>query len=123
MSAFNRAVEGAIPGRPNSGRCLRNRPPRRPGAYPRAEIIALPDFGEIAVAHNLSGASLATHPDPHGFSTPVARRRCRVSVTRWRCPGVTTVAPSSCRPVVKRGSERTFRAIFPGTIPISPATT
>ena len=67
VAALIRSVEGAIAGRPTSGRGRRNRPPRRPAPTCVSEIIALPDYKEIAAAHNLVGAPLSRRPDPHGF--------------------------------------------------------
>ena len=68
VSALLRSIEGAIAGRPVTGRSRRPVPPaRRPTPGSVAEIIALPDYREIAETHNLVNSPLARRPDPHGF--------------------------------------------------------
>ena len=117
VAALVRSVEGAIAGRPASGRGRRNRPPRRPAPNCVSEIIALPDYHEIAQAHNLVSAPLARRPDPHGF---YARGR-----TPPECPCHPVPLPRrddrdaiELSPLWKRALERTFRVPFPHTIPI-----
>ena len=120
VAALIRSVEGAIAGRPTSGRGRRNRPPRRPAPTCVPEIIALPDYKEIAKAHNLVGAPLSRRPDPHGF---YARGE-----TPRECPCHPVPLPLrddrdtiELSPLWKRALERTFRVPFPDTIPVRPA--
>ena len=68
VSALLRSIEGAIAGRPVTGRGRRPpRPPSRPLPQSMAEIMALPDYSEIAQAHGLAQSPLARLPDPHDF--------------------------------------------------------
>ena len=117
VAALIRAVEGAVAGRPTSGRGRRNRPPRRPAPTCVPEIIALPDYKEIAKAHNLVGAPLSRRPDPHGF---YARGQ-----TPPECPCHPVPLPMrddrdtiELSPLWKRALERTFRVPFTDTIPV-----
>ena len=97
VAALIRSVEGAIAGRPTSGRGRRNRPPRRPAPTCVSEIIALADYKEIAKEHNLWARHWPVDRTPT-VSTPMARRRRSVPAIRCRCPCATTATPSSCRP-------------------------
>jgi len=110
-----RAVAGAIPGHPVSGRGRRPRP--RPAPTCVSEIIALPDYREIATAHNLEGAPLARRPDPHGFygrgETP---RPCPCHPVPLSLPDDS--AGIELSPLWRRALERTFRTRFPHIIPL-----
>lgn len=116
-----RSVEGALSGRPITGRARRPpRPPWRPAPRSVAQIIALPDYQEIIRAHNLEGAALARRPDPHGFydrGQEPPRCPCHPVKLPLREEGDTI----ELSPLWKRALERTFRTSFPDTIPISPA--
>ena len=116
-----RSVEGAIAGRPVTGRARRPAPPPwRPAPRSVSELIALPDYREIARAHNLEGAPLARRPDPHGFydrGQEPPRCPCHPVKLPLREEGDTI----QLSPLWKRALERAFRAPFPNTIPISPA--
>ena len=116
-----RSVEGAFSGRLVTGRGRRPpRPPWRPAPRSVSQIIALPDYREIARAHNLEGAPLAKRPDPHGFydrgETPPPCP-CHPVKLPLREEGDTI----ELSPLWKRALERTFRTPYPDTIPISPA--
>ncbi|MDE2961342.1 MAG: hypothetical protein OXU28_15025 [Chloroflexota bacterium] len=116
-----RSVEGAISGRPVTGRARRPpRPPWRPAPRSVSEIIALPDYREIARAHNLEGAPLARRPDPHGFydrGQEPPRCPCHPVKLPLREEGDTI----ELSPLWQRALERVFRTPFPHTIPISAA--
>ena len=76
-----RSVEGAIAGWPVAGRARRPRPaPWRPAPRSVSELIALPDYREIARAHQLEGAPLAGGPI-HTVSTTAVRSRSGVLAT------------------------------------------
>ena len=113
-----RSIEGAIAGRPVTGRSRRPVPPPRrlaPGSV--AEIIALPDYREIVAAHNLVNAPLARRPDPHGFYprglTPPPCGCHPDNTDLRREPSAIELSP-----LWKRALERTFRVKFPDTIPV-----
>lgn len=122
VAALIRSVEGAIAGRPCTGRARRaNRPPRRPAPTSVSEIIALPDFQDIARAHKLVDAPLARRPDPHGFydrgRTPPPHCPCHPQPQRVR----DTDDAIELSPLWRRALEKTFRTKFPETIPIRSA--
>jgi hypothetical protein len=82
-----------------------------------SEIIALPDYKDIAAAHHLVGAPLSRRPDPHGF---YARGE-----TPPECPCHPVPLPMrddrdaiELSPLWKRALERTFRVPFSDTIPV-----
>ena len=116
-----RSIEGAIAGRPVTGRSRRPvRPPRRPAPQSVAEIIALPDYREIAEAHHLVNAPLARRPDPHGFYprglTPPLCGCHPENLDLRREPSAIELSP-----LWKRALELTFRVKLPDTIPVRPA--
>ncbi len=113
-----RSIEGAIAGRPVTGRRRRPvRPPRRPAPQSVAEIIALPDYREIAEAHGLVNAPLARRPDPHGFYprglTPPPCGCHPVNLDLRREPSTIELSP-----LWKRALELAFRVKFPDAIPV-----
>ena len=118
VSALIRSIEGAIAGRPVTGRSHRPpRPPSPPMPRSMSEIMALPNFNEIARAYDLTGSPLARLPDHHNF---YAR-----GLTPGPCPchpaDLTQRGdPSSIElsPLWKRALERTFHVKFPDTIPV-----
>ena len=118
VSALLRSIEGAIAGRPVTGRGRRPpRPPSRPLPRSMAEIMALPDYKEIAQAYGLAQSPLARLPDHHDF---YAR-----GLTPGPCPCHPADLsqrgdPSSIElsPLWKRALELTFRVKFPDTIPV-----
>jgi hypothetical protein len=118
VAALIRAVEGAIAGQPVTGRCRRPpRPPSRPVPRSLTEIIALPDYQEIAQAHNLAHSPLARLPDPHNFyARGLTPRPCSCHPADLTLRG----DPSSIElsPLWKRALERTFHVKFPDTIPV-----
>ena len=82
-----------------------------------AEIMALPNFKEIARTYDLTGSPLARLPDHHNF---YAR-----GLTPGPCPchpaDLTLRGdPSSIElsPLWKRALEQTFHVKFPDTIPV-----
>lgn len=83
VSALIRSVEGAIAGRPVTGRGRRPpRPPSRPMPRSMTEIMALPDYREIAEAYGLAGSAGPTprpprflRPRPHSPSLLLPSRR------------------------------------------------
>ncbi|MDE2787521.1 MAG: hypothetical protein OXL37_12780 [Chloroflexota bacterium] len=113
-----RSIEGAIAGRPVTGRGRRPpRPPSQPMPRSMSEIMALPNFNEIARAYDLTRSPLARLPDHHNF---YAR-----GLTPGPCPchpaDLTLRGnPSSIElsPLWKRALERTFHVKFPDTIPV-----
>ena len=118
VSELIRSVEGAIAGRPVTGRGRRPpRPPSRPAPMTVADIIALPNYRDIAEKHGLIDAPLARRPDPHGFyprgltPPPCACHPRRLS----RKDDGSTIELS---PLWKRALERTFREKYPDTIPV-----
>ena len=116
-----RSIEGAIAGRPVTGRRRRpSRPPWRPAPRSVAEIIALPDYREIARTHGLEDAPLARRPDPHGFyargQTPP---ECPCHPVQL--PRRDTADTIELSPLRQRALQQTFRTPLPNTIPISPA--
>ena len=118
VSALLRSIEGAIAGRPVTGRGRRPpQPPSRPAPQSVAEIIALPDYREIAAANNLVNAPLAKRPDPHGFYprglTPPPCSCHPVNLDLRHEPSAIELSP-----LWKRALERTFRVPFPDTIPV-----
>ena len=113
-----RSVEAAIAGRPVTGRS--RRPPRPPSrALPRslAEIMALPDYQEIAQAHGLARSPLARLPDPHDFyARGLTPRPCAchpADLSRRGDPSTIELSP-----LWQRALERTFHIPFPDTIPV-----
>ena len=113
-----RSIEGAISGRPVTGRGRRPvPPPRRHAPQSIAEIIALPDYREIAAAHGLVNAPLARRPDPHGFYprglTPPPCGCHPENLDLRREPSAIEISP-----LWKRALERTFRVKLPDTIPV-----
>ena len=113
-----RSIEGAIAGRPVTGRSRRPvPPPRRTAPQSVAEIIALPDYREIAAAHGLVNAPLARRPDPHGFYprglTPPPCGCHPENQDLRREPSAIELSP-----LWKRALELTFRVKFPNTIPV-----
>ena len=118
VSALIRSVEGAIAGRPVTGRGRRPpKPPSLPMPRSMAEIMALPNFKEIARTYDLTGSPLARLPDHHNF---YAR-----GLTPGPCPchpaDLTLRGdPSSIElsPLWKRALEHTFHVKFPDTIPV-----
>ena len=115
-----RSIEGAIAGRPVTGRG--RRPPRHPSRpIPRsmADILALPDYKEIAEAHGLTHSPLARLPDHHDFyARGLTPRPCPchpADLTRRGDPSSIELSP-----LWKRALERAFHVKFPDTIPIRP---
>ena len=113
-----RSIAGAISGRPVTGRGRRPvRPPRRQAPQSVAEIIALPDYREIAAANGLINAPLARRPDPHGFYprglTPPPCGCHPENLDLRREPSAIALSP-----LWKRALERTFRVKLPDTIPV-----
>ena len=113
-----RSIAGAIAGRPVTGRGRRPvPPPRRTAPQSVAEIIALPDYREIATAHGLVNAPLARRPDPHGFYprglTPPPCGCHPENQDLRREPSAIELSP-----LWKRALELTFRVKFPNTIPV-----
>ena len=118
VSALLRSLEGAIAGRPVTGRSRRPaRPTRGPAPGSVAEIIALPDYREIAESNNLVNAPLARRPDPHGFYprglTPPPCACHPENLDLRREPSTIELSP-----LWKRALEKTFRIEFPNTIPV-----
>ena len=116
-----RSIEGAIAGRPVTGRGRRPvRPTRRQAPVSIAEIVALPDYREIAEAHGLVNAPLARRPDPHGFYprglTPPPCDCHPANLDLRREPSAIELSP-----LWKRALERTFRVKLPDTIPVKGA--
>ena len=98
VSALIRSVAGAIAGRPVTGRGRRPpRPPWRPAPRSMTEIMALPNYKEIAAAYGLAGSPLARLPDHHTF-TPAASLPGPAPVIRPTFPAAATLHPSSCLP-------------------------
>ena len=114
-----RSVAGALSGQPVTGRSRRPpQPPRRPAPRSVSELIALPDYREIARAHRLEGAPLAKRPDPHGFydrGQEPPRCPCHPMKLPLRDDGDTI----ELSPLWQRALERTFRVPFPNTFPVS----
>lgn len=118
VSALIRSIEGALAGRPVTGRGRRPpKPPSRPIPRSMAEIMALPNFNEIARTYDLARSPLARLPDHHNF---YAR-----GLTPGPCPchpaDLTLRGdPSSIElsPLWKRALEHTFHVKFPDTIPV-----
>ncbi len=118
VSALIRSIEGALAGRPVTGRGRRPpKPPSRPVPRSMMEIMALPEYKEIAEAHGLSRSPLARLPDHHNF---YAR-----GLTPGPCPchpaDLTLRGdPSSIElsPLWKRALESVFHVKFPDTIPV-----
>ena len=113
-----RSIEGAIAGRPVTGRGRRPvRPARRQAPVSIAEIIALPDYREIAEANGLVNAPLARRPDPHGFYprglTPPPCGCHPENPDLRREPSAIEISP-----LWKRALERTLRVKLPDTIPV-----
>ena len=118
VSALVRSVEGAIAGRPVTGRGRRPpRPPSRPMPRSMMEIMALPDYQEIAAAHGLSQSPLARLPDHHDFyARGLTPRPCPchpADLTRRADPSSIELSP-----LWKRALEHTFHVKFPDTIPV-----
>ena len=113
-----RSIEGAISGRPVTGRGRRPpRPPSRPVPRSLAEIMALPDYPKIAQAHGLAQSPLARLPDPHNFyARGLTPRPCSCHPAKLSLRG----DPSSIElsPLWKRALEKTFHITYPDTIPV-----
>lgn len=113
-----RSVEGAIAGRPVTGRSRRPpRPPSQPMPRSMAEIMALPNYKEIAEAHGLAGSPLARLPDHHDFyARGLTPRPCPchpADLTQRGDPSTIELSP-----LWKRALERAFHVKFPDTIPV-----
>ena len=121
VAVLVRSVAGALSGRLVTGRARRPAPPPwRPAPRSVSEIIALPDYRELARAHNLEGAPLAKRPDPHGFydrGQEPPRCPCHPVKLPLRESGDTI----ELSPRWRRALERAFRVPFPHTLPISAA--
>ena len=113
-----RSIEGAIAGRPVTGRSRRpSRPQWRPAPLTVSGIIGLPDYRDIAAKYGLGDAPLARRPDPHGFyprgltPPPCGCHPENLDLRR---------EPSSIQlsPLWKRALERTFHTTYPDTIPV-----
>ena len=112
-----RAVMGLISSHPVTGRGRRPyRPPPPPIPQSVREIMDLPNYRDIAAAHNLQDAPLGRRPDPHGF------------YDRGKSPPPCPCHPVSAKhdmgntidlsPLWKRALEKTFRTPFPDTLPL-----
>ena len=113
-----RSIAGAIAGRPVTGRSRRPpRPPSRPVPRSLAEIMALPDYQEIAQAHGLAQSPLARLPDHHNFyARGLTPRPCSchpADLSRRGDPSTIELSP-----LWQRALEFTFHVPFPDTIPI-----
>ena len=118
VSALVRSVEGAIAGRPVTGRGRRPpKPPSRPIPRSMAEIMALPDYQEIAQAHGLARSPLARLPDHHNFyARGLTPRPCPchpADLNRHADPSTIELSP-----LWKRALENAFHVKFPDTIPV-----
>lgn len=117
VAALIRSLEAAVAGRPVGVRA--SRPPlpaRRPAPMSVRDIVAHPDYREIAEKHGLADAPLARRPDPHGFY-PRGLTPPPCGCHRQPLPardGGTTIDLS---PLWQRALERTFRVTYPDTIP------
>ncbi len=113
-----RTVEGALSGRLVTGRARRPPPPpSRPVPRSLAEIMALPDYPEIARAHGLSRSPLARLPDPHNFyARGLTPRPCPCHPADLSHRG--DPASIALSPLWQRALERTFHVKFPDTIPL-----
>ena len=118
VSALLRSLEGAIAGRPVTGRGRRpSPPPSRPLPQSMAEIMALPDYPEIAEAHGLSQSPLARLPDPHNFyARGLTPQPCPCHPADLSHRG--DPATIELSPLWKRALEKTFHVKFPDTIPV-----
>ena len=118
VSALLRSIEGAIAGRPVTGRGRRPpRPPSRPVPRSMAEIIALPDYQEIAQAHGLAQSPLVRLPDPHDFyARGLTPRPCPCHPSDLTQRGDPSAIELS--PLWQRALERSFHVKFPDTIPV-----
>ena len=119
VSALLRSIAGAIAGRPVTGRGRRPpRPPSRPIPRSMSEIIALPDYHQIADAHGLANSPLARLPDHHDFyARGLTPRPCPCHPADLTQRG----DPSSIElsPFWQRALQRVFHVKFPDTIPVS----
>ena len=118
VSALLRSIESAIAGRPVTGRGRRPpRPPSSPVPRSMAEIIALPDYQQIAAAHGLAHSPLARLPDHHDFyARGLTPRPCPchpADLTRRDDPSYIELSP-----LWKRALERAFHVKFPDVIPV-----
>ncbi len=118
VAALVRSLEAAIADRPVTGRGRRPpRPPSRPMPRSMVEIMALPNFKEIAEAHGLAQSPLARLPDHHNFyARGLTPRPCPCHPADLTMRG----DPSSIdlSPLWKRALESAFHVKFPDTIPV-----
>ena len=118
VAALLRSIAGAIAGRPVTGRGRRPpQPPARPVPRSISEIIALPDYQQIAAAHGLANSPLARLPDHHDFyARGLTPRPCPchpADLTRRDDPSSIELSP-----LWKRALESIFHVKFPDAIPV-----
>ena len=121
VSALIRAVERAVAGCPQPAVIrrrdnFRHAPPPRPLPTSMSEILALPDFAEIAAEHKLTGVPLRKLYDPHGaYERGFSPKPCwchpeplDVSVERGDVP---------LSPLWQKALSKTFKRNFPDQLP------
>ena len=120
VSALVRAVERAVAGHPQPAVVrrrdnFRNALPR-PTPTSMSEIIALPDFAEIAATHKLTGVPLRKLYDPHGmYERGISPKPCSCHPEPLDLSQERGDQPLS--PLWQKALSKTFNRNFPDQLP------
>lgn len=119
VAVLVRAVERAVAGRPQPA--VRRRytafiSAPRPVPTSMSDILALPNFKDIAAAHGLTDAPLLKRPDPHGmYQRGLTPRPCPCHPEPLDLSEPTGALPLS--PLWQKALAHTFRCNIPQTLP------
>ena len=123
VAAMIRAVERAVAGSPQLSvvrrrETFRFATPPRPTPTSMTEILALPDFAQIAAAHRLAGVPLRKLPDPHGlYQRGISPKPCSCHPEPLDLSQERSGIPVPLSPLWQKALSQTFKRNFPDQLP------
>ena len=123
VAAMVRAVERAVAGCPQLSvvrrrETFRFAAPPRPTPASMSEILALPDYAQIAAAHGLTGVPLRKRPDPHGlYQRGLSPKPCSCHPEPLDLSQERGNVPVPLSPLWQKALSQTFKRNFPDQLP------